>query len=137
MRLRERHAVVRGAFTLMEILVVMAIIVVLAGASIPIYMTYLENSRKDKAKTDCKHTLMISADAYKLRYGEYPATLDALTQMRPDGSSPDLKPENLIDPWGHPYQYAYPGQHNAAYGQPDIWSLGPRMGDPNGIIGNW
>ena len=40
------------------------------------------------------------------------------------------------DPWGRPYQYAYPGKHGG--GNPDVWSLGPdgRSGTEDDI-GNW
>jgi general secretion pathway protein G len=136
MRLRERPAVVRSGFTLMEMLVVVAILVVLAGAAVPIYMNYLENAKKDRAKIDCK-ALTTAVEAYKLRYGDYPPSLQALTQNAPDGSLPTLEPSALFDPWQHEYQYSPQGQHNAAYGKADIWSLGPRLNDPNGIIGNW
>lgn len=134
---RERRPVVRRGFTLMEMLVVVAIIVVLAGTAIPLIINNLENAKKDTARTFCKATLTQAVEAYKLRINEYPPSLEALTQVWPDGSLPTLKPENIIDPWGHPYQYSPQGQHNAAYGLPDIWSLGPRVNDPNGIIGNW
>jgi general secretion pathway protein G len=136
MRLRERHAAVRGGFTLMEMLVVVAILVVLAGVAVPIYMNYLENAKKDRAKVDCK-TLATAVEAFKLRYGDYPPALATLTQLQPNGDPPTLEPAALLDPWGHEYQYAPVGQHNAAYGKPDVWSLGPRINDPNGIIGNW
>jgi general secretion pathway protein G len=37
------------------------------------------------------------------------------------------------DPWGHAFQYDYPGKHLPnSY---DLWSLGPP--GSNGIIGNW
>ena len=51
MKLRDYRATARGGFTLMELLVVVAILVVLAGAAVPIYMTYLENAKKSTAWT--------------------------------------------------------------------------------------
>jgi general secretion pathway protein G len=133
---RERHAAVRGGFTLMEMLVVVAILVVLAGAAVPIYMRYLDDARKDRAKLDVK-TIADTCETYYVKHGEYPPSLAVLVQPQPDGSRPYLEAAHLLDPWGHEYQYSAQGQHNAATGRPDVWSLGPRVNDPNGIIGNW
>jgi general secretion pathway protein G len=134
MRARERNAVVRGGFTLMEMLVVVAILVVLAGAAVPIYMNYLETSKRQIAWANAK-TLEQTADAFRLDQGDYPSSLEQLIQP-PNGRPPYVEPRALLDPWEHEYQYANPGQHSTT-GKPDIWSLGPKMGDPNGMIGNW
>jgi general secretion pathway protein G len=136
MLIRERQAVRRAAFTLMEMLVVVAILVVLAGAAVPIYLRYLDQARIDRARVDCKN-LEQAAEAYKIRYGDYPASLQVLTQPQPDGTLPTLEVSSLLDPWQREYQYAQQGTHNAAVGRPDIWSNGPRLGDANGMIGNW
>jgi general secretion pathway protein G len=132
----QRRAARRAAFTLMEMLVVVAILVVLAGAAVPIYLRYLEQSRIDIAKVGCKN-LEQAAEAYKIRYGDYPASLQVLTQPQPDGTLPTLEGAALVDPWQREYQYTAQGSHNAATGRPDIWSTGPRLGDANGMIGNW
>jgi general secretion pathway protein G len=81
---------------------------------------------------------------YRLDVGRYPTTeqgLAALVQQPvldpvPSGwmQTLDTLPK---DPWGHPYQYANPGQH----GEIDVWSLGAD-GQPGGQgndadIGNW
>jgi general secretion pathway protein G len=136
MRLRERREVVRTGFTLMEMLVVVAILVVLAGAAVPIYMNYLENAKKDRAKVDVR-TLAEACQAFQAQHGELPASLEVLTQPQADGQLATLETSSLLDPWFRPYQYQAQGQHNAATGKPDIWSQGPRPGDPNSIIGNW
>ena len=136
MRVREKQALVRGGFTLMEMLVVVAIIVVLAGAAVPMYLRYLDDARVSRAKIDCQ-SLTTAVEAYKVKYGDYPASLDALATQQPDGTPPYMERDKLLDPWQHAYQYAPQGPHNAALGKPDIWSLGPRMNDPNAQIGNW
>ena len=67
--------------------------------------------------------------------------LEALVK-KPSGSPTPPKWRQLmetipLDPWGNPYQYAYPGQH----GMIDIYSLGAdgREGGEglNADIGNW
>src|SRR4051812_13478382 len=107
---RERHAAVRGGFTLMEMLVVVAILVVLAGAAVPIYMRYLDEARMDRARVDVK-MIAQTCETYKLRHGEYPASLAVLVQPQPDGSQPYFEASALRDPWGHEYQYAPQGPH--------------------------
>ncbi len=135
MLVRERSAVVRGGFTLMEVLVVMAIIVVLASLAVPLVLHRLEESKVNAAKIGVR-TIAETAETYKVTYGEFPTSLAELVQP-PNGGLPYLKQSDLLDPWNREYQYAPQGQHNAVYGKPDVWSLGPRPNDPNGIIGNW
>jgi general secretion pathway protein G len=132
---RDKHAVVRGGFTLMELMVVVAIIVVLAGVAVPLYMGRLEDAKKDRAKVDVK-TIAQQCEVYRIKYGDFPAGLAMLAQPTPDGGIAFMEPSSLIDPWGHEYQYQAQGQHNAQYGRPDVWSMGPT---PDGahVIGNW
>src|SRR5438132_6309694 len=101
---RSNRGEIRGGFTLMEMLVVVAIIVLLAALAAPIVMGRLEDAKKDKAKVDCK-TLADLAKQFKLKYGDYPQTLAQLTQPGADGSLPYIEARYLIDPWQHEYQY--------------------------------
>ena len=133
MVVRSHRAEIRGGFTLMEMLVVVAIIVLLAAMAAPIVMGRLDDAKRSRALVDCK-TWTNAADSYNLKYGNYPASLDALTQPGADGGTPFMERRHLQDPWGQPYQYAYPGQHNQMTGKPDIWSLGK---NGNEQIGNW
>jgi len=132
---RDQRAQGRGGFTLMEVLVVMAIIVILAGIGGVIYMRYLEDARRDRAKIDVQ-ALTGACQNYSVKYGEYPASLEQLLSP-PDGAAPYIERTLLFDPWNRPYQYQYPGQHNAINRKPDIWSEGPAAGDAAGAIGNW
>jgi general secretion pathway protein G len=136
MIVRTQRAAERGGFTLMEMLVVMAILVVLAGTAVPIYLRYLDEAKKDRARVDVK-TLTEVVETYKLKWGDYPLALAVLAQPTQDGGLPYVEATSLLDPWGHEYQYNAHGSHNAHVGKPDIWSLGQRVNDPNGIIGNW
>jgi len=138
MRVRRvgERAAARAAFTLMEMLVVVAILVVLAGAGGVIYMRALDDAKKDTAKTQC-HALAEVAQRYQLKYGEFPPSLETLTQPTADGGKAYLETSALVDPWGRPYQFTAPGPHHAATGAPDVWSQGPNLADPNGMIGNW
>jgi general secretion pathway protein G len=130
---RSHRGEVRGGFTLMEILVVVAIIVMLAAAAAPIIIGRLDEAKRSRALLDCK-TWSEQCKAYYIKYGNYPPDLNTLCQPQADGSRPFMEARNLVDPWGRPFQYAYPGQHNQVADLPDIWSLGK---NGNEQIGNW
>jgi len=127
-------AAVRSAFTLMEMLVVVAILVVLAGAAVPIYLNYLENAKVDRCKADVK-ALTQAVQAYNTRYGDYPQSLEVLTTRNPqDGSKATLSRESLLDPWNRPYVYE-PHTIHPDTGVPRIYSQGPPSSQ--GQIANW
>jgi general secretion pathway protein G len=119
--IRRRRA--RG-FTLMEVLLVVAILIILAGlATVAISRTYV-GARKNAAKLDI-NTLTQTMDAYYLDIGSYPPSLDALV-TQPDSlanpmkwNGPYLQKGLPADPWGNQYQYSNDGD------QFKIWSMGP------------
>jgi general secretion pathway protein G len=96
------------------------------------------------AKSYMSHDLATALDMYKNDTGSYPSTrqgLDALV-VEPDNVAnwhgPYLADETALhDPWNMPYQYAFPGHHNAR-GQYDIWSMGPdQKSGTSDDVGNW
>jgi general secretion pathway protein G len=133
---RKKRAARRSGFTLMEVLVVVAILVVLAGIAVPLYLRYADEARVSAARLSCRN-LSQAVESYKLKYGDFPANLEMLAQVQGDGSPPYIEPAALVDPWQRRFEYAPQGPHNASLGKPDIWSQGPRPGDPNGVVGNW
>ena len=121
----------RAAFTLMEMLIVVAIIVMLAGIGVVSYMTLFAGSQKDVAYSDVKG-LTVACDAYKLKNGANPESLAALLQKDPSGVVYIEDPNKLNDPWKKPYQYDGSGAKNQGR-RADIWTVAP-----DGIeIGNW
>jgi general secretion pathway protein G len=131
MQARSIRATARGGFTLMELLVVVAILVVLAGAAVPIYMTYLDQAKKSTAWTNAK-TLSTVCETYKITNGQYPGSLHELAHPS-DGSKPLVEEVTLLDPWKREYGYDPAGPHSTV-GKPDIWSTGE---NGNEQIGNW
>jgi general secretion pathway protein G len=123
---------VRAGFTLMELMVVVALLVVLAGTGGVIYWNYLEGAKEDVARTQVQ-SLTQAAEAYRIRYGDWPANLTMLTQPGTDGKV-YLEASALMDPWQRPYNYQVPGAHHPGTQKPDIWSTGK---DGNAQIGNW
>jgi general secretion pathway protein G len=125
----------RDAFTLMEVLVVVAILVVLAGIGVVVFR-YLDDSKERIAKVQIK-TLETVINSFKITdaSGDFPPNLDVLTQPL-DGKPAFLDPEKLIDPWQRPYQYD-PNTRNPRTGIPLIYSQGINQGNPAGYIRNW
>ena len=116
---------VRG-FTLVELLVVLAILGLLAGLVGPQVMKFLGGSKTKTAALQI-HDLGATLDLYRLEIGQYPSTdqgLDALVKQPGNArnwNGPYLKKSDVPkDPWGNEYQYRSPGQQGAF----DIWSLG-------------
>jgi general secretion pathway protein G len=89
----------RGAFTLLEVLVVVAILVVLASVASIAVFRYLGEARKDKALLDMQ-ALTKAFDSYMLKNDEVaPQSIQDLAPYMTEGSNA------LIDPWGNPYQF--------------------------------
>lgn len=133
MRTRGSRVVARSAFTLMEMLVVVAILVVLAGAGGVIYMKYLEDAKIDTARTQVQ-ILTRAVQAYELRNGR-PQSIEILLESQDGTTPPALERSALIDPWGNEYIYDASGQHHNGL-KPDIYSRGPG-GTGQNPIGNW
>jgi general secretion pathway protein G len=131
----RNRALRRGGFTLMEVLVVVAILVIMAGTGGVIYINYLQKAKMDRAKMDVQ-ALTVAVQAYEANYGNLPTSLQQLTQLMPDGTKATVEASQLLDPWGNMYQYNPQGTHHGATGKPDIWSQGPPNGNGQ-MIGNW
>src|SRR5262245_49420318 len=121
----------RSAFTLLEVLIVVAILVVLAGVGGVTYMKFLEESREDAAFTKIK-TIETVALGINTRSGSFPQTLAEMAQPSADGGQPALEAEYLKDPWGKEFQYDPAGGHNGGR-KPDISTTTPA----GKVIGNW
>jgi general secretion pathway protein G len=122
----------RSAFTLMEMLIVVAIIVALAGIGGFFIMGQLEGAKKDTAQIQVKAIATV-CDAYRVKHNKYPDTLPVLLQKDEYGMIWMDDPNKLIDPWGRPYQYDASGQQNQGL-HADVWTDPP---DASGRIGNW
>lgn len=114
-----------GGFTLLELLVVVAIIGLLAGYVAPRYFGQIGKSEVNTAKAQID-ALEKALDQYRLDVGRYPTTemgLNALVTRpanEPKWSGPYLKKAVPLDPWGKPYLYKIPGDH----GEFDLLSYG-------------
>lgn len=129
---RTSKPLVRSGFSLMEIMVVVAIIMILIGGGTVYYMNYKEQALATKAKTGVR-TLETAVLGYQMRHNDLPSDLHVLLQPDPDTGKPYCDGEVLMSPWSdRPYQYNPQGPNNNGL-KPDIW-----VDSPNGKrIGNW
>jgi general secretion pathway protein G len=132
-------------FTLIEVLVVVAILGILAAIVVPRIMDRPDEAKRVAAKADIA-AIVQALKLYRLDNGFYPATdqgLAALVQ-RPttNPAPPNWKQGGYLerlpkDPWGSDYQYLAPG----VKGEIDVFSLGSdraRGGEGSGAdVGNW
>jgi general secretion pathway protein G len=132
-------------FTLIEIMVVVAILGILAALVVPKIMGRPDEARIIAAKQDIT-AIRQALNLYRLDNLRYPTTeqsLQALVEKPTSGTIPNnWKPGGYLerlpmDPWGSAYQYLSPGVH----GEVDVFSLGAD-GEPGGEgnnadIGSW
>jgi general secretion pathway protein G len=116
------------AFTLIEVMVVIAILAVLAALIVPKVMSRPDEARVVAARQDIA-SLLQALKLYRLDNLRYPTTEQGLAALvtRPTlaPAPPNWKPGGYLerlprDPWGHPYQYLSPGLH----GEVDVFSFG-------------
>jgi general secretion pathway protein G len=127
----RRSRAVSG-FTLLELLVVVAIIGLLVGYVAPRYFGQIGKSEIATAKAQID-ALEKALDQYRLDTGHYPSTelgLGALVTKPANEAKwngPYLKKAVPLDPWGKAYAYKQPGEH----GDFDLVSYG-KDGAPGG-----
>ena len=116
------------AFTLIEVMVVIAILAVLAALIVPKVMSRPDEARVVAARQDIA-SLLQALKLYRLDNLRYPTTDQGLAALvtRPTLAPvpPNWKPGGYLerlprDPWGNPYQYLSPGLR----GEVDVFSFG-------------
>jgi general secretion pathway protein G len=135
----------RGAsgFTLLELLVVLAILGLLAAIVGPQVIKYLDSSKSQSARVQAKN-IVAALNLFKLDASRYPTPEEGLPALVkqpanvPSWNGPYLPEQTaLIDPWGRPYLMRLPGEH----GDVDVYTLGSD-GQPGGTgeardVGSW
>jgi general secretion pathway protein G len=132
-------------FTLIEVLVVVAILGILAAIVVPRIMDRPDEAKRVAAQADAR-AITQALKLYRLDNGFYPTTDQGLGALVQRPTSPPV-PGNWKqggylerlpkDPWGSDYQYLSPG----VKGEIDVFSLGAdraRGGEGNAAdVGNW
>ncbi|WP_310625891.1 type II secretion system major pseudopilin GspG [Limnohabitans sp.] len=130
-------------FTLIELMVVLAIIGVLAALVVPNVLNRADDARVTAAKTDLGN-LMQALKLYRLDNQNYPTAEQGLSALvaKPTAGPLPLNWKTYVDklpndPWGRPYQYMNPGLK----GEVDVLSLGadgqPGGEGKNADLGSW
>ncbi|MBM3489339.1 MAG: type II secretion system protein GspG [Alphaproteobacteria bacterium] len=124
-RIRRRPA--EAGFTLLEVLVVLAILGLIVTLVGPRVIDYFGRAKGDAARLQVE-SLATALDFYRLDVGGYPTQEQGLKALiaRPADVAvwrgPYLKAQALPDdPWGRPYVYRRPSRHGLDY---DLFSLG-------------
>ena len=128
----------KRGFTLIEIMLVVAIIGVLAAMVVPRLTGRTRQTKISVSQADVDVNIPLAMDLYELDVGEFPPSLDNLLNNKTGSDSwrgPYLK-KVPKDAWGNPYYYKYPGEHNK-YGY-DLYSAGAdEQPGTNDDVTNW
>ncbi|HVU36871.1 MAG TPA: type II secretion system major pseudopilin GspG [Opitutales bacterium] len=130
-------------FTLTEILVAIALIVIIVAIAVVDHGKIIDGGQITAARLFANQEIEPILIQYRINTGNLPNTEQGLRALviAPEGvtgwNGPYVKNGVLpLDPWGHEYHYAYPGVHNPK--NYDCWSAGPDgISGTADDVGNW
>lgn len=139
----SRRPLRQRGFTLMELLVVLAILGLLMSLVGPRVLNQLGGAKTKTAGIQIKD-LEQSLEMYKLDVGRFPSTDEGLEAVVSQPSraagwnGPYLKKSEIPrDPWGNEYEYSFPGK-NAEFDLISLGADGARGGDgENADVSNY
>jgi general secretion pathway protein G len=134
----------RRAFTLLEIMIALAILGLLVGLSVSNFAGIFDGAQIKTATLFVNESIKLPLTSYRIAMGDYPSTAEGLQALITAPSAhgeqwhgPYLTDAKVpLDPWKQPYVYRYPGTKNkTGY---DIFSKGPdKTEGTQDDIGNW
>jgi general secretion pathway protein G len=126
----------RTGFTLTEMLIVLAILVMLVALVVPRFLGAQQRADRQTAKAQIE-LLRGCLERYALDTKRFPTTEQGLQSLLTPPSDMEEqsgmtawdgpyvnRDEIPLDPWGNEYQYVYPPERGQG-DLPDIWSFGP------------
>lgn len=129
-------------FTLLEVMIVIAILGMIAGLVVPNLMGQTDDAKIQSTAIEIRN-LESTLDMYKLKGGMYPTTEQGLEALV---NRPEIEPvprnypdagylkKVPVDKWGNEYQLVSPGE----MGVYDLFSMGPDgEAGTEDDIGNW
>ena len=118
----------RRGFSFIEVMVVVVIIGLLAGAVTLKVSSYMDTAKVNRAKSDLA-TIVAAVESYYLANSRYPSNEDGLK---------NLPLKSRIDPWGAAYEYNSPGRNGEAFEVISFGADGREGGDGiNADIYSW
>ncbi|MDF1837936.1 MAG: type II secretion system protein GspG [Planctomycetota bacterium] len=136
----------KSGFTLIEMVVTIAILALLAGIATPLVTRQVEKGRIARAQADCD-AIVKAIVMYHMEYGRYPggsqsdptynyqgpggSGFNALAPELINGSVKFLNKKIGLDPWGNNYCYHIYTRSNP-YQDVSVFSMGP-----NGSSQSW
>lgn len=135
----------RTAFTLIELMVVVAVIGILAVMIVPQFIGTTYDAKVSAAKGHIAE-IESALERFNIHMDRYPTADEGLkvlvemptTDEEKKWRGPYVK-QLRNDPWGSPYQYRAPGSHHPT--SFDVWSQGADKADggekEGADIGNW
>jgi len=133
-KLRKHTEGLDAGYTLMELLIVLAILGLLTAIATPFVLRYFDHAKISTAKTEVAN-LSAGLDLFKLDVGRYPTSQEGLKALltapvaAENWNGPYIKKAaTLNDPWGRHYIYVSPGHH----GDYDLYSSGPKGDETDG-----
>jgi general secretion pathway protein G len=120
------NKLLKCGFTLLELMVVLLILALIATIAAPQVTKYLRKAKRETAKIQVD-ALGAAMDSFNVDTGRFPSNEEGMKALieRPAGlvswDGPYIKKkESLIDPWGEPYKYRFPGKAK----EYDVYSWG-------------
>jgi len=129
MLIRNQTVRARAAFTLMEMLVVVAIIVVLAGIGGAILLPQLDKAKEDTDRVQAR-VIADACNTFKINNDRYPTSPDELTNQDQNGNRPLLNKDAIYDRNKQVFQI-----HEGQNGEVIVTS--PTPAKDGSRIGNW
>lgn len=128
LRRESRHSAQLG-YTLFEIMLVLGIISILVGSAIYLLVGNVDAAKEQRVDADIQ-AITTQLKTYEMQNYTFPSTAQGLQALVSKPSSEpvprrwrQLLEQVPLDPWGTPYQYAYPGRKNTKGF--DLYSFGP------------
>jgi general secretion pathway protein G len=135
------------AFTLIEIMVVVAIIGLLTGLVAVNVVNYMKKAERKAAMAQIKN-FMTALDTYRMDCGRYPTSDQGLKALVAQSSMGNVcrnyPPGGYLqggiprDPWGNSYVYMSPGLNNEEYSVESYGADGMQGGEGDGLdVQSW
>jgi general secretion pathway protein G len=146
MNATRQHDPYRG-FTILEIVIAIAVLALLAGTIVPMVGSTMADSKKAQAQSEVK-AIAEAIGRYRLDVGTYPpgeqnstincwgqnsdSAIASLSNTLVNGTKKYLSKAITRDPWGRPYWYHLYSVQGIAYQDVVVISCGP-----DGVMNTW